>query len=128
MNIDDVANDPTSIGVKLALNKNRKLDDLVIVNIGTGISNSSYNFRSGACQFKWMVPTIEMLMNGASIHNYMLYHNEGLKYYNFDVDLVHGSFSIDNITQKNLAGLDADAKTLIKNEQYKLDIVTELIK
>ena len=67
-------------------------------------------------------------MNGGSIHNYMLYHNEGLKYFNFDIELLHGSSSLDDITSYNIAALGVDASQLIKQENTKLNKVVEIIK
>ena len=121
------ATDPTDIAVKLALNKERNLNDLLIVNIAAGNSSKSYNFRSGANHFKWAIPILNMLMNGQPAATSMLYFNEDIKYYNLDIDLIFTNDAIDDISKENFDGMDQDYNRLIFKHQKDIDkIITYL--
>lgn len=124
-----VGNDPTNAAIKLALDNNKKLEDLYIVNLTTGINTRSYNFRSGANPLKWAVPFIDMLMNSQANATSMTYTNEGLNYYSLDVPLQYSSDSIDNVSTKNLDRLELDAENLISNHKKTIDeIIKDLTK
>jgi len=110
-----VGNDPTDVAIKLALSKKYTLNDLYIVNITTGNNTRPYNIKSGACPLKWTIPMINMLMSSQANATSMLYTNEGLNYYNLDVELFHGSDDIDDISDDNLFALELDVETLITN-------------
>lgn len=120
-----VGNDPTDVGIKLGLKEGRNLNDLYIVNVTSGNNTRGYKFKSGANPLKWSVPTINMLMNSQPNMTSMLYLNEGLEYYNLDGDLIHGSDSIDDISDENFFALDLDVENLIKLN-YKS--ITKIVK
>jgi patatin-like phospholipase/acyl hydrolase len=116
-------NNPTNIALKLALNKNIKLEDLAIVNIGTGILTRKYNFLEGHSMFKWLLPLLNISMGAQSTLNNMIYSNEELKYYNLDIALKNASDDIDDISNKNLANLALDAELLIEKHRDILNTI-----
>jgi patatin-like phospholipase/acyl hydrolase len=117
------ANNPVSIAIKLALNKNIKLEDLHIVNIGTGINTRKYNIAKGNNHFKWMLPLFNVMMNAQSNISNMLYENESLHYYNLDIPLTYASDDIDCITEVNFNNLILDSKELIKQKKVELHTI-----
>lgn len=119
------ANNPVSIGIKLALNKDIKLEDLHIVSIGTGIATRKYNFTNGANPIKWIEPLFNIMMNGNSNTTNMLYENESLYYYNLDVPLIYAKDEIDNISASNLDNLILDAEELIKLKETELHSIIQ---
>lgn len=118
-----IANDPTPISIKLALEKERKLNDLLIVSIGTGLNTRSYDLKRGNNPFKWILPTFNILMNSQTQINTMLYNNEDLNYYNLDINLNYASDDIDNISINNIKALAQEAETLIENNKSTLNIL-----
>lgn len=108
-----LSNNPTSVGIKLALDKDKKLEDLVVVDIGAGLNTRSYNFKSGHNPVKWLVPSFSILMTSQSQLTNMLFSNEGLNYYSLDTPLLTASDDIDNISASNLKDLEKEASDLI---------------
>lgn len=119
------ANNPTSIGVKLALGKNIKLEDINIVHIGTGTLTRDYSNARGQNIFKWLLPMFNISMTGSSSVTNMLYSNEELNYFNLDGPLINASDDIDNITEENFLALEKDAKTIINNKQSCIDKIIQ---
>lgn len=119
-------NNPTLAGIKLAVDQHRRLDDLLIVNIGCGYPTRRYKFKSGANPVKWMLPTISTVMRSSSQMSNMLLHDEYLKYYNFDIPLLKASDDIDDISKKNIQNLELEATALINHEYRKLEEVATL--
>lgn len=93
---------------------------MYIVNVTSGNNTRDYNFKSGACPLKWAVPMINMLMNSQANMTSMLYINEGLNYHNLDVNLIHGSDSIDDTSDENFYLLELDVKNLITSHQHSI--------
>ena len=120
-------NDPTIVGVKLALDKGRSLKDLLIVNIGTGISTRRYDLKTGNCPAKWMIPTMNMLMSSQAQISNMLFSEEDVAYYSFDTPLDIASDDIDDVSRINLINLEKEASRLIQKEYNKLLEVAELL-
>lgn len=114
------ANNPVSIGIKLALNKNINLSDLRIVNIGTGLGTRKYNLMKGNNPIKWMLPLFNTMLNSQTNITNMLYENESLHYYNLDIPLIYGNDNIDCIEQSNFDNLILDSKELIKQKETEL--------
>lgn len=117
------ANNPVSVGIKLALNKNVKLEDLHIVTIGTGLNTKKYNLIQGRNPFNWALPLFNTLLNSQSNITNMLYENESLHYYNLDVPLIYASDNIDCITKQNFENLILDSKELIKQKELELHTI-----
>jgi len=83
--------------------------------------------KSGACPLRWTIPMINMLMNSQANATSMLYTNEGLKYFNLDMPLIHASDNIDDISDENLFALQLDAKNLIDLHRHDIHkIITDL--
>jgi len=116
-----LSNDPTSIGVKLALDANNKLEDLVILNIGSGLDTRSYNFKAGKNPIKWLVPTFSMLMTSQSQLSKMLYSNNKLSYYSIDGLLLEASDDIDDISKDNLIALEKESIRIIKENKIQIE-------
>lgn len=116
-------NNPTNVAIKLALNKNIRLEDLAIVNIGTGVLTRKYNFLEGHNMFKWILPLLNISMGAQSTLSNMVYSNEELKYYNLDIALKNASDDIDDISNENLNNLNLDAKLLIEKHKNTIDII-----
>ena len=125
-----VANSPDSIGIKLALDKNKitSMSDILLVSVGTGVQTRQYNFKSGTTPLRWMIPTFMMLLESSSTYTKMLYHKEGFNYFSFDTNLNYGSDDIDDISSKNLLNLEKDASNLIFNNQDKISKLVKLLK
>jgi len=115
------ANNPTSIGIKLALNKNIKLQDLAIVDIGTGITTRNYDFIKGSNPYKWIGPCFNIFTSGQTNITTMLYSNESLTYYNLDTQLLHANDDIDDVSYRNFEHLTLDAKCLIQSHEKTID-------
>ena len=120
-----VCNDPTNIGIKLALNTNHRLEDLYIVNLTTGSNTRNYDMTCGAGILQWTMPLLSMLTNSQANATSMLYTNEGLDYYSLDVPLINGSDDIDDISDDNLLALEKDAQDLIHKNK---DLIHKIIK
>ena len=122
------ANDPTSIGVKLALDGDRCLEDIMIVNVGTGYETKKFNFTKGHEPMKWMLPTLSIMMNSQVQHTSLIYSNEGaINYYNFDKPLHKASDAIDDISSKNIKNLETEAYAIINGNYPKLKEVIDLL-
>lgn len=119
------ANNPVSVGIKLALNKSIKLDDLHIVTVGTGLNIKKYNLVNGNNPFSWALPLFNTLLNSQSNITNMLYENEGLHYYNLDTPLVYSSDNIDCVTKENFKNLILDSNQLIKEKQLELNTILQ---
>lgn len=119
------ANNPTNVGVKLALNKNIKLEDIAIVHIGTGTNTRDYSNNKNYSLFKWLLPLFNISMNAPSSITNMLYSNENIIYFNLNGPLINASDDIDNITQDNFNALESDAHNIINQKQL---IIDEIIK
>lgn len=119
------SNNPTSIGIKLALNKNIKLEDLAVVHIGTGTLTRNYARREGHNLFKWLFPMFNIMMNAPSQVTNMLYSKEELTYYNLDGALINGSDDIDNITPENFDALKLDAHNIIELNQESINKIVQ---
>lgn len=119
------SNNPTSVGIKLALNKNIKLEDLAIVHVGTGTLTRNYARREGHNLFKWLFPMFNIMMNAPSQVTNMLYSNEELIYYNLDGALIKGSDDIDNITPENFDALKLDAHNIIELNQESINKIVQ---
>lgn len=122
------ANDPTSVGLKLALDGQRCLEDIMIVNIGTGYETDKFNFKNGHNPLKWMMPTLSIMMNSQVQHTNLIYHQESaINYYNFDIPLHVASDAIDNISRKNIKDLETEAYAIINGNYPKLKEVIDLL-
>jgi uncharacterized protein len=119
------ATDPTSIAIKLALNKDIKLEDLYIVNIGTGLGTRKYNFVKGSDPIKWLLPLFNVMMNSQTHVANMLYENENLHYYNLDTPLIHSNDNIDCVTQSNFDNLILDFNQFIKEKDTELRTILD---
>jgi len=116
-----LSNDPTAVGIKLALDGNRSLDDLLILNIGGGLNTRNYNFKSGSNPIKWIVPAFNIMMSSQSQLSRMLYSNEGLCYYSLNGPLNEASDDIDDISERNLKALEREASRLILENDAQIN-------
>lgn len=121
-----ISNSPVSIGVKLAQNKDIRLDDMAIVNIGTGKLTRQYHKTNGGNIISWVRPLIDILIDGQSELTNMCYEDEGLDYFNLDIDLLNGSDDLDNITSENFYNLELDSKRLIELHTTKIDRICSI--
>lgn len=116
-----VCNDPTNIGIKLALDQGRSLRDMYIVNITTGYNTRPYPFETSGLALRWLAPMFRILLSGQPNATSMLYRNEDLNYINLDVELINGSDNIDDVSHTNLDCLYKDSQILIKNNKPSID-------
>lgn len=118
------ANNPTNVGVKLALNKNIKLEDIGIVRIGTGHLTRDYSFNTKSYNiFKWLLPLFNITMNAPSDITHMLYSNEGLHYYSLNGPLKFASDNIDDVSNFNFNNLKLDADNIIIKNTDKIETI-----
>lgn len=121
------ANNPTNVGVKLALNKNIKLEDIGIVHIGTGHITRDYSLNSKPYSiFKWLLPLFNITMNAPSDITNMLYSNEGLTYYDLNGPLKYASDDIDDISDLNFNALALDAENIINKNINNIEQIIRI--
>ena len=120
-----ISNSPVSIGVKLAQTEHIRLDDMFIVSIGTGKQTRSFNKSNGGQILGWLGPMIDILIDGQSELTNMCYEDEGLHYYNLDIDLLNANDDLDDISASNFIDLTVDAKRLIKLHNKKIDKICQ---
>lgn len=120
-----ISNSPVSVGVKLAQNKHIRLDDMQIVSVGTGKQIRPYHKENGGRIIGWLQPMINILIDGQSELTNMCYEDEGLHYYNLDIDLATASDDLDNINKQNFIDLETDARRLIKLHSKKIDEICD---
>jgi predicted acylesterase/phospholipase RssA len=115
-----VANDPTSIAVKLALSEGKDLRDLFILNITTGRNTRTYELGN-LFPILWLEPLFRMLMSSQPNATYMFYEAEEVDYTSLDVELSNASDNIDNTSDSNLRKLDLDFEELLKVNKDALE-------
>lgn len=116
-----LSNNPTSVGIKLALDNDKKLEDLIVVDIGAGLNTRSYDFKSGHNPIKWLAPTFNILMTSQSQLTEMLFTNEQFDYYNLDTSLLIASDDIDDTSNNNIVNLEKEASNLIFRNAHMID-------
>lgn len=121
-----VSNDPSALGIKLALEGTRELKDIILITIGTGLPTKKYKYKNGGSYSKWALPSMYLMMENQSQLVDLLYTDEDLEFINLDTKLVHGSDAIDNITDKNLENLKKDAHYVIKHQASDLIRIKEI--
>ncbi len=118
---------PAFAGIKLALDNDTNLEDILIVNIGTGYATRQYNFINGANPIKWMIPTLDMMISSQSQVSDMLLTEENIKYYNFDGPLLKASDDLDNTHPANIDALILEANIIVKEKMNDLMEVASLL-
>jgi len=124
-----LSNDPTSVGIKLALDQGINIEDLLIVNIGTGLNTRSYKLNKGSNPIKWLVPTFNVLTTSQSQLTNMLYTNKYINYFSLNCDLLEANDDIDDISIDNFKALERESSKIILNNQEDIEkIVNKLLK
>jgi uncharacterized protein len=119
------ANDPTSIGIKLALNKQISLNDIAIVSIGTGLTRRTYKLKQGNNPIKWIVPLFNSMMNGQVNMTNMLYENELLTYFNLNPSLINSNDDIDCTTNENFEAMIKDCNRFLETKPQIIKNIVE---
>lgn len=111
-----VANNPTACAIAEALRKDARADqprDLVVLSVGSGEHTRSIDLKSarewGALE--WAVPIIDVLFDGNSESvDYIARHLVGDAYVRLQVELRLGMDDLDDVSNTNLAALEATAR------------------
>ncbi|MCF7220612.1 patatin-like phospholipase family protein [Marilutibacter chinensis] len=114
-----VANNPTACAIAEAMRKDRRVDsahDLLVLSVGTGERNRPINLRTarewGALE--WAVPIIDVLFDGNTDSvDYIARHIVGDGYFRMQAELMPGLDDLDDVTETNLAGLEAMANSYL---------------
>lgn len=121
-----ISNSPVGVGIKLAHTEQVRLCDMSIVSIGTGKLIKSYNLTNGGRIINWLRPLINILIDGQTELTNMCYEDEGLHYYNLDIDLKNADDDLDNISATNFVDLGIDSGRLITTHSKKIDTICNL--
>ena len=121
-----VANNPTACAIAEAMRKDRRVDnsqDLVVLSVGTGERNRPIDLRSarewGALE--WAVPIIDVLFDGNTDSvDYIARHIVGDGYFRMQAELMPGLDDLDDVTETNIAGLEAMAGNYLLRADTRL--------
>ena len=120
-----ISNSPVGVGIKLAHTEDVRLRDMSIVSIGTGKLTRPYNKTNGGNIITWLKPLINILIDGQTELTNMCYEDEGLDYYNLDIDLANADDDLDNIKEENFKDFSIDFDRLVKLHNNKLDLICD---
>lgn len=122
-------NNPTMLGVMEALGKGVKLEEIVVVSIGTGSLTRKYKYDQvkNWGKVEWIVPALSMLTDGQSeITDY--YCSDLLKnYYRFQTNLCTANDDIDDVSINNINNLLLEGHSLAAKEAVSINKVCELL-
>jgi hypothetical protein len=108
-----VANNPTACAIAEALRKDARVDhprDLVVLSVGSGERTRPIDLKSarewGALE--WAIPIIDVLFDGNTDSvDYIARHLVGDGYFRMQAELAVGLDDLDDVSDTNLAALDA---------------------
>ena len=128
-----VANNPTACAIAEALRKDARVDhprDLVVLSVGSGERTRTIDLKSarewGALE--WAVPIIDVLFDGNTDSvDYIARHLVGDGYFRLQAELAVGLDDLDDVSDTNLAALDALANSYLAKASTR-KLLTELVK